>query len=35
VSLWKDPREGDHSEDVGIDEREILKLISKKWDGQA
>jgi hypothetical protein len=30
-----DPKEGDHLEVLGIDERTILKLICKKWDGEA
>jgi hypothetical protein len=32
---WGDLREGDHLGDPGVDERIILKLIFKKWDGRA
>jgi hypothetical protein len=32
---WGYLREGDHLGDPGVDERIILKLIFKKWDGGA
>jgi hypothetical protein len=32
---WGDLRERDHVEDLGVDERIILKWIFKKWDGDA
>jgi hypothetical protein len=32
---WGIPKEEDHFEDVGIDERIILKFILKKGDGKA
>jgi hypothetical protein len=32
---WGHLREGDHLGDPGIDERIILKLIFRKWDGWA
>ena len=32
--LVRDLRERDHLEGLGVDERIILKLIFKKWDGE-
>jgi hypothetical protein len=32
---WGDLRERDYLEGLGVDGRIILKLILKKWDGQA
>jgi hypothetical protein len=32
---WGDLRKRDHLEDLGTDERIILKWIFKKWDGKA
>jgi hypothetical protein len=31
--LAGNPREGDHLEDPGVDERIILQWIFEKWDG--
>ena len=34
--LWcGDLMEGDHLEDLGVDGRITLKLVSKKWDAEA
>jgi len=35
VLWWGDPRKRDHSEDLGVDARTILKWIFKKLDGEA
>jgi hypothetical protein len=32
---WGGLRERDHLEDAGVDGREILKWIFKKWNGEA
>jgi hypothetical protein len=32
---WGDLTERDHLEDLGVDERVILRWIFKKWDGEA
>jgi hypothetical protein len=32
---WGDLRERDHSEELGIDGRTILKWIFKRWDGES
>jgi len=32
---WGNPREREHLQDLGVDGRIILKLIYKKWDGEA
>ena len=29
---WRNLREGDHSEDTGVDDRIIIKWIFEKWD---
>jgi len=29
---WGNPKDRDHSEDVGVDGRIILRLIFRKWD---
>jgi hypothetical protein len=30
---WENPREGDHLEDPGVDERIILQWVFEKWNG--
>jgi len=32
---WRDLRERDHFEDIGVDGTVILKWIFQKWDGEA
>jgi hypothetical protein len=32
---WRDLRERDHLEDLGVDGRIKRKLIFRKWDGKA
>jgi hypothetical protein len=32
---WGDPRERDHLKDLAVDGSIVLKLIFKKWDGEA
>jgi len=32
---WGNPKEREHLEDLGVGGRIILKLIFKKWDGEA
>jgi hypothetical protein len=32
--LWGGLREGDHLENLGVDEMITLKLIFKKWNGE-
>jgi hypothetical protein len=32
---WGDPRERDHLEDLGLDDRITLQLTFKKWDREA